>query len=84
MSERTAVIPARPAATQTIRASRRGARIHTVLLAAALAIAAALPVSVALATTARAVTGSGQHRRPAGIPRRLRLDAWNFARRQRG
>jgi murein DD-endopeptidase len=84
VNERTAVISARPAATQTIRAPRQASGIHRVLLAALLAIAAALPVSVALATSARAATGSGQQRRPAGIPRRLRLDAWNFARRQRG
>src|SRR5580704_10558491 len=98
VNERTAVIRAsrRGAASsglrsavcdegrRRLRAPQQASGIHRILLAALLAIAAALPISVALATSARAVTGSGQHRRPAGIPRRLRLDAWNFARRQRG
>ena len=71
MNERTIRIPA---LTSILRA----------LLVALIAVAATLTIGIARPASAHAAVQSGQHRRPAGVSRRLRLGAWNFARRQRG
>jgi len=68
---------------RTIRIPALASILHA-LLVALIAVAATVAIGLIRPAGAHAAPRSGQHRGLGGVSRRLRLDAWNFARRQRG